>query len=286
MITIYNETKTTWEIAPMHVDSMSKIKFVKKISDKQYKAFELVTSSNIKYDEKFNKYREMVLPVTVAEENTEVRFLKKTTAPMLITNTNETYKRDILLISVPMYGYVLKDIIGDNSYVLNYMIAKGELVIAASVSGGKDDTFGFVLHNIKDHTDLKYTFAKDLETPGFVLTKVTSDASNEPIETPTYRIKKFRPNRATYLICADIKEKSKLEAMGKINTDKHEIIYAKDSVEAIKHLETKIGEGYKSVTIFGAKKSFYGTYDEVMDFINGKFRIVNLLRYDGGIVRK
>ncbi len=285
MITLFNETKTTWEIAPMRTENMAKLKFTKKVNPKQIKSFELVTSTDIKYDEKFNTYKEMVLPVSVVTENTEVRFLKKTTAPMLIKNTNEKYKRDILLISVPMYGYVLKDIIGENSYVINYMIAKGELVLTASVSGGDDDTFGFVLHNVKDHTDLTYRFSKDPENNTFALVKSHSEPT-DAIETPTYKIRKFRPNRATHLICADIKEKSKLEAMEKINPANHDIIYAKDSVEAIKHLEAKLEEGYKSVTVFGAKKSFFGTYDEIMNFVNEKYRIINLLRYDGGVVRK
>jgi len=285
MISMFNNTKTTWAVEPMRNETMSKIKFTKKMGDDKTKSFELVTNKSIAFNDKFTTMKNMTEPVTVATENTEVRFLKKTSAPMIVPNINEKFKRDILLISVTMYGQVLKSIGGKNSYVLNYMIAKGELIMAVSINGGDNDDFSFVLHNTEDHTETTYVFAKDLENGDYVMTKGTHK-SEEEITAPVFKIKKFRPNQPTHLICADIKDKKKLESMPKIKPDKFDIIYAKDSVEAIKHLESKLTDGYKAVTVFGASKSFFGTYKEIMDFIDSKFRIVNILRYDGGIMRR
>lgn len=286
MITIFNNTKTTWTIEPLRNNSMAKIKFTKKISDDKFKSFELITSTDINYDKDITKFKNMTEPVTVSNDNTELRFMKKTTAPMVVTNANAQYKKDFLLISVPMYGHVLKDIIAENAYVINYMIAKGELIMAVSVGGNPNDNFSFVLHNIETNIDTTYRFGKDADNKEFWFIKSVGSEPTEAIETPTFRIKKFRPSKPTYLICADIKDKSKLESIERIKPNNHEIIYAKDSVEAIKHLESKFANGYKSVTVFGAKKSFFGTYDELMDYVNGKFKIVNILKYDGGIIRK
>ena len=153
MISIYNETKTPWglKVIDNKVNCFFKEKTYTKKDENLTKKIKnsihiLAYSTLFENQPDMTKLVSMSKPEVISDKNTTIIFSKKDFNPF-ITEKAEPVK-DIVLISIPLYGRKVVNISNENIFILEGFILSGELNLIASIND-KSKKLGITLFDGK-----------------------------------------------------------------------------------------------------------------------------------------
>jgi len=284
MLVIYNETKTEW--IRKNIDEKTyKINATKTLTDNKVRYIDMLVSGEIDIPN-ISEYTSMENCAVLYGDNTSVKFKKKDLKPF-ITKSNE-YNTDIIIVNISLAGKIVKNIAGEKTSILAYLIANGELFLIMSVRNDGDSSFEITLHDSHMIADTIYKFSK---TNGTYSVNVDMVQVEEAIGKPSFKIMMFRPARPTHVIFVNDSDVDALKSVLKY-PDSHTINACMD--HDISDMESFIGplkrNNYKAVTLFVKAKSFFGEKDRVygkeFEMLKNNFKFVNILLEDGKTLRK
>ena len=284
MLVIYNENSTPWLRANIN-DKTSKFTATRTLPDNTVRYLDILISNELETPD-MGSFVEMTNCVVINDDNTSLQFKKKDLKPFI--TKSDRYNTDIILINITLKGKIIKDISGDRSSVIGYLIAKGELFLIMSVRDGGSElpSFKVTLHDPHLVADTIYTFAKD--KVGYTLNREDVQVDTV-IDKPTFKINHFRPNKPTHVIFTAETAKTKMRNLLK-NSDKHEIIEYNNLNDLASKSENLKKTGYKAVTLFIEKDTFNGTEDTIygraFTTLKNNFKIVNVLTSTGKTLRR
>lgn len=275
MITIYNETANAWKKTQIN-DRISKLTMSVDLEEGKKRYLDLITSNDVEYTD-LDKFVNMEGCRNLTEGNVSVKFHKKDIKPMIISAIKPNLSSDILLITIDLKKRIVKSIKNTRAAILNYFIAGGVLNLVVSVKEFENkSSFEMVLHDRETVTDDTYTFTKSKDNHYSLI--VSTSQVDEALEKPTYRIARFRPSRATYLIYVSKKDEETFKNSF-ARHDKHFVKYFDGLGELSDAIEEAKKYGYKAVTYFADAESD----SRITELLKETFMVLNTMTKDGKI---
>lgn len=285
MLVIYNENQACWQRANINAKT-AKFTASRTLADNTVRYLDVLVSNEIPTPD-MSKFVNMNKCETLYGEKTSVKFKNKDLKPF-ISGSNK-YNTDILLINITLKGKIIKNISGDNSYVIAYLIAKGELFLVMSVRDTNNAaSFNITLHDPHLVADRIYTFTKNENTYNVNIEDVQVDTV---IENPNYKINHFRPNKPTHAIFVSDSDHDAMMVHLKY-PDSHKIhqFIDNDMDDVMSYVEPLKASGYKAVTMFVNADDFAGaddkTYGNLFNIMKKNFKFVNILLNNGKTLRR
>lgn len=279
MIYMYNETNTPWTYSAI-TDRYARFTVAKKVDEMKTRYFNLASTTLA--IENIESYVNMDSVDTIYSGTVGLLFQKRDCAPMVTTTTK--YAKDILMMNIQLNGSVIKSINSTTMNVINYMIAKGELILVVSGDDNTDNTIEIVLHNNREKNVTTYVFTKNGNTYNV---ETYTEETGEILSSPNFKIYKFRPSRPTHAILVndgddgDYFDNNKL-----VQPDRHVIHYFNDeNIGSV--IDSLKKDKYNAVTLFVNKEEL-DNGEQLAHFpaIKKAFAVVNILLNNKKVIKK
>lgn len=285
MIVIYNESKTNWIRANIN-DKTSKLTTSRTLADGKVKYLDILMTNEIQTPD-MNEFISMKECKVLYDGITNVKFKNKDLKPFI--TTADKYNTDIMLINVSLAGKIIKDIRTENTYIVGYLIAKGELFLIVSVRDTNDPTYiEVILHSSQIVADTTYKFEK--KDGKYIATNDVAQVA-DVITNPSFKINIYRPARPTHAIIVNSSEYDALTKVLKYS-DSHEITtFVDHNMDALASIIENLKRvGYKAITLYVNNNRFMGvndhTYSNEFKTLKDNFKFVNILLNDGKVLRR
>jgi len=270
MLVIYNESNIGWEKVKIN-DRISKFVTSRHLKNGKVRYIDILTSNDLS-DLDVSDCINMDYCKTIYAGPTAARFQKKDLKPLIVA-TDKT-NNDIVLVTIALNGRILKSVSNPRAGILNYMIAKSELIMAFSIRDfGEGYTFGFTVHDPNLIADTTYSFVRTGDE--YVLTTSVSQVESA-LTAPSFKITKFRPSVPTNLIFVNAKDKDAFTSTySKHNY--HDVHYYNNEAELNDLITEYKANKYDAVTLFENSATMDNRYASVVTTIKSSFRLVNIL---------
>lgn len=287
MLSIYNETRTPWEIDTIN-DSVLRIKKVKtRITGEEEKTRSV---SVIAYAPLFEdlgrlKYllttiRESTSPTVISNKESALVFNKKEFKPF-IAERGYNFK-NILLGSLFLKGKKVLNIKNNGTFLLEFFLHGGELTFITSFNNVSSNMI-IDLWDEQAQKIIKYTFF--VKNGKFLLHKEEQPSTQSNYEASHIRI--FRPSRPTNLILVHPKDLKELKnTVDEQYYNIHVYTNIRDEIKRIKE------ENYKAVTLFAKSEWNKETeeektrYNYLIDILKQEFQVVFKLHKHGKVCKE
>lgn len=282
MIYIYNETNTPWDYNRL-TEKVSKFVIKKPVSDNKEKRIDLVVSNNITVNEHLSSYVNMNSVMQISESSTGVIFQKKDCVPLVTADSK--YTKNIILLNINLRGRIIRDILTRGVQILTYAIAKGELIMAVSCSDAQDTAMDIIMYSSKTETDTQYSFVKTKTGYGI---NITENDDVEAIESPVYKIKKYRPTSPTHLVLVHKDDMNAMTANNVIMKPERYCIVEFDENDIAEIIAKYRQDGYRAATLyvnteFLNRDTEFGVYYET---IRNSFTYLNIIINNGKVFKR
>lgn len=286
MISIYNETRTAWEVTSIDESVMriTRTKQTTSVKDGQ-KAAKTRRLNLIAYSRIFNKETDFsaILKKAVQQKevlhiedtNTTIVFNRKEFKPFITERVQS--EKDILLSSIFLRGRRILKVRNKNAFLLEFFMLGAEFSFAASFNMPN----AHVSIDLLDTTTNKitvYTFSK--KDGGNVTVSTTVRDKNDQDEQT--RIRVFRPARPTHLVLVSAEDAEK--AKKHVNTEQYNIVTV-DYTKLADEVKPHLAKNYKAVTLFCdvAHRVHAQRYTKAINTLKPLFDTVFKLHNDGKI---
>jgi hypothetical protein len=289
MLCVYNETRYPWTLEKSRrTDSLVQYRYVRVSKTRgKTRALYVISHANIV---DVNETKEMILelletkqPVQISDQRLGITFNRRGFRPVIRLGEEGNHNvRHILLSTLFLKGsIVVNSTANKNAFVLDYQIKSGALSFVASfVEGGVLTMTTFDVKTKQIHTR---TFT--CEQDGSITVKNTSWASKSDLPTNSnYKIRKFRPRRATYAVIARAEDRELAEAI--VNPQHHQLFIIDDVGESLyKTMEDLLHQRYQALTVFvnNEDPNYVKGNDLVSKYVRERVYFVRELYPDGNI---
>lgn len=252
MISVYNETKTTWGFDTIN-DSV--LRLMKRKTRKDSETGKVVKSrvtSIIAYTQIFgdldalrtrlSKIRMSKHPSALSYKPTTIVFNRKEFKPFI--SERDTNQKHVLLGSLFLQGRKVVSVKNNETFLLEYFIMGGEFSFIVSLNR---PTANFVVELLdqKSNKLITYKFFVDEAK-----NRITLEKSERPVEEGEeygdIRLRPFRPSRPTHLVFADVKD---TDLAGALLSGQHTVRYFDETVSVEDLITAAQAENYKAVTL-------------------------------------
>ena len=287
MLVFYNESNTPWKARKIN-DYIGRVEMTKEINHatKATRTIGITIPGNIELDT-IEQVKNCYVPKTLFNGGTNILFQHKSCSPRVIANSK--YNKDIMFINLNIGNDMVVDIETENTFILNYIIMKGELVLIVAVSDKDNKGVNIKLYNQMNNTTRTYHFIKEDDKYTLNVDETENVNAAEGEYTP-YVFKKFRPASPTQLIYAMERDMYKL---GKtINVENHIIKSVEDYSSLINSVDEMVDQKYTAATLFINKPNLKNEsrgnsdYYDILETIEDKFKTVNILLNNGKVVKR
>lgn len=282
MIALFNNTKLQWRCKNnSKKSSFAEISIGTKTRDGDFKNLKISVPSTINMDAvAVTNSKEMH---SVYSDTTSIFYDNKTNNPTIGTAGEN---KDIFLISLDIQGCSIIDMTRQDLFVLGFLIIRGCLFMIASI---KEGSTGFYIKLFNREEKAVYTYTFNVGTDSSVdlaqRTNVVIDVANATEKHyDHFKIRSFRPSRATHLVFinnkdADIAAKF-IEEERFMSNERNEFVYF-DEDNMSDAMKKYLNDGYVAATIFTNLESVtdnqFGEYDDCITLMRSVFTVNNII---------
>lgn len=289
MLYVYNETRYPWSLEKSrHTDSLIQYRYAR-ISKRhnRTRALYVISHTGIvdtnETNTKLGRLLETKHPVQISDQRLAITYNRRGFRPVIRLGEEGNHNvRHILLSTLFLQGgIVINSTANKNAFVLDYQIASGTLsFVGAFVEGGVITMTTFNNETKQIRTRI-FTCGQD----GSITVKDETKKSISDCPTyANYKIRKYRPRRATYAIIARAKDRELAEAI--VNPQHHHLHIINDVDESLyKTMEDLLHQRYQALTVFvnNEDPNYVKGDDLVSKYVRERMYVVRELYPDGNI---
>lgn len=257
MISVYNETKTTWGVKSVNesVVRLIKEKVVenKETNEKQVSSVSIIAFTQLFGDvetaeSRLSKIKFSNFPTVLSYKPTSLVFNRKEFRPF-VTERQEPQKQ-VLLASILLKGRRVISIRNRDSFLLDYFIKGGEFSFTASFNRPTAECVIEFYDESENRVD-KYRFFIDSYKNKISLQKSESRLESK-FDFKPVKIYPFRPARPTHLVLANSKDADIINIL--LNSS-YNVKFFDETISIDQLIEEAKAENYKAVTLLSNPSS-------------------------------
>lgn len=251
MISVYNETKTTWGFETINdsVLRLMKRKTRKNVETGKVtnRAISIIAYTQIFGDldalrARLSKIRMSEHPSALSYKSTTIVFNRKEFKPFI--SERDTNQKHVLLGSLFLKGRKVVSVKNNDTFLLEYFIMGGEFSFIVSLNR---PTANFVVELLNEKQNKLVTYKFFVNE---AKNRISLEKSEQPVEEGKeygdIRLRPFRPSRPTHLVFADVKDTDLAEAL---LSGQHSVRYFDETVSVEDLITAAQAENYKAVTL-------------------------------------
>lgn len=289
MISVYNETKTTWGFQTIN-DSV--LRLMKRKTRKDYETGKVVKNRAINiiaYTQIFgdiealrtrlSKIRLSEHPSALSYKPTTIVFNRKEFKPFI--SERDKNQKHVLLGSLFLQGRKVVSVKNNETFLLEYFIMGGEFSFIVSLNR---PTANFVVELLDQQHNKLITYKFFVNE---AKNRIELEKSEQPVEEGKeygdIRLRPFRPSRPTHLVFADVKD---ADLAGALLSYQHNVRYFDDTISSVEDLIAAAqAENYKAVTLLYNPTVAVDQqrYDQIVSLLLSKFSTVYKMNKAGEI---
>lgn len=251
MISIYNESRTPWEVKQLD-ESVMRITRTKETTSTQAGkqvsksrklnliAYSRIFNKDIKLQEVLNKAVHQKDLLHIEGTDTTIVFNRKEFKPFITERAKS--EKDVLLASIFLRGRRILKVRNKNTFLLEFFMLGAEFSFAASFNM-PDAQFSIDLLDTRTNKVNVYTFSKK-DGGALTVTITERDVTEADVQT---RIRVFRPARPTHLVLVSAEDLEK--AKKHVTTEQYNIVTI-DPAKLAEEVKPLLAQNYKAVTLF------------------------------------
>lgn len=252
MLSIYNETKTPWD---MDVINESVVR-ISKVKDK-LENDKVVKSRSVRiisYTQSFDDIEHTKTqvanliktkePIVITDKTTSVIFNRKEFKPF-ITERSQNNPKDVLFGSIFLGGRKVIRVHNNNTFLLEYFMLSADFSFIASFNRPESI---LTVELLREETNVLSTYVFFKENNEIKLTCTEKQYEAKEIPEVPFKLKSFRPSRPTHVVL--VKEKDRILLEDTIDVTQHTVLLL--DVDLDKTILSLRNENYKAVTVFSS----------------------------------